>query len=79
MFLTENSDQLFLPGGCNRTFEIWDLKFGPYTTGPLQKLFHYAVFQKFFHICLRYFYGLCFTIHVIKFSFHFVPINHNNV
>ena len=28
MSLTENSDQVFLPGGCNRT---QNLKFGPYT------------------------------------------------
>ena len=28
MSLTENSDQVFLPGGCNRTP---NLKFGPYT------------------------------------------------
>ena len=32
--------------------------------GPLKKLFHYAIFQKFFHILL-YINGLCFTIHVI--------------
>ena len=29
MSLTENSDQVFLPGGCNRT---QNLKFGPYTS-----------------------------------------------
>ena len=29
MFLTENSDQVFLPRGCNRT---QNLRFGPYTT-----------------------------------------------
>ena len=28
MFLTENSDQVFLPRGCNRT---QNLRFGPYT------------------------------------------------
>ena len=28
MSLTENSDQVFLPGGCNRT---QNLRFGPYT------------------------------------------------
>ena len=28
MSLTENSDQAFLPGGCNRT---QNLRFGPYT------------------------------------------------
>ena len=31
MSLTENSDQVFLPGGCNRT---QNLRFGPYTTSP---------------------------------------------
>ena len=30
MSLTENSDQVFLPGGCNRT---QNLRFGPYTIG----------------------------------------------
>ena len=29
MSLTENSDQVFLPGGCNRT---QNLRFGPYTS-----------------------------------------------
>ena len=33
-------------------------------TGPLEKLFHYAIFQKFFHIFL-YINGVCFTIHLI--------------
>ena len=28
MSLTENGDQVFLPGGCNRT---QNLRFGPYT------------------------------------------------
>ena len=28
MCLTDNSDQVFLPGGCNRT---QNLRFGPYT------------------------------------------------
>ena len=32
-------------------------------TGPLKKLFHYVIFQKFFHII--FIHGLCFTIHVI--------------
>ena len=36
-----------------------------YITGPLIKVFHCAIFHKFFHILL-YIYGLCFTIHVIK-------------
>ena len=48
-------------------------------TGPLQKLFHYAIFQKFFHFYYRYINGLWFTIQVIKFSLQFVSINHNNV
>ena len=32
MSLTENSDQVFLPGGCNRT---QNLRFGPYTMNGL--------------------------------------------
>ena len=31
MSLTENRDQVFLPGGCNRT---QNLRFGPYTKRP---------------------------------------------
>ena len=34
-------------------------------TGPLKKLIHYAIFQKFFHILIL-FNSLCFTIHVIN-------------
>ena len=36
-------------------------------TGPLKKLFHYAIFQKFFHIFIHT-NGLCFTIHVIYYN-----------
>ena len=32
MPLTENSGQVFLPGGCNRT---QNLRFGPYTNIPI--------------------------------------------
>ena len=48
------------------------------STGPL-KLFHYDIFQKFFHIFFKYINGLSFTIHVIKLSCNFVSINHINV
>ena len=34
MSLTENSDQVFLPGGCNRT---QNLRFGPYTIGGISQ------------------------------------------
>ena len=33
-------------------------------TGPLKKLFHYAIFQKFFHIYIIHLWSM-FTIHVI--------------
>ena len=33
MSLTENSNQVFLPGGCNRT---QNLRFGPYTNFEFQ-------------------------------------------
>ena len=46
-------------------------------TGPLKKLFHYAIFQKFFHI-FKYINGVCFTINVMKILCHFVSINHIN-
>ena len=46
----------------------------------IKKLFHYAIFQKFFfHIFFKYINGLSFTIHVINLSCNFVPINHINV
>ena len=48
------------------------------STGPLIKLFHYTIIQKFFHF-FKCIYGLCFTIQVIKFSCYFVSINHINV
>ena len=35
MSLTENSSQLFLPGGCNRT---QNLRFGPYTIDSILEL-----------------------------------------
>ena len=49
-----------------------------HNTGPLKKLLHYAIFQKFFTFLL-YINGLCFTIHVIKFLCQLVSINHINV
>ena len=48
------------------------------TTGPVKTLFHYAIFQSFFTF-FKYINGLCFTIHVIKLSCHYVSINHINV
>ena len=47
-------------------------------TGPLKKLFHYAIFQRFFTF-FKYINGLSFTIHVINLSCNFVSINHINV
>ena len=43
-------------------------------TGPLKKLFHYALFQKFFPIFIFHISGLCFTC-----LYHFVSINHLNL
>ena len=48
-------------------------------TGPLKMLFHYAIFQKFFFSHFYLLMVLCFTIHVIEFSCHFISINHVNV
>ena len=45
MFLTEYSDQVFLPGGCNRTK---NLRFGPYTMVILNVIFLSSV-----HFCLE--------------------------
>ena len=48
-------------------------------TSPFKKLFHYAIFQKFFSHFLKKINGLSFTMHVIKLSCNFVSINHINV
>ena len=45
------------------------------STGPLTKLFHYLIFQKFFHILLHID-SLCVIIHVIYFSCHFITLYH---
>ena len=50
-----------------------------YVYRSIKNLFHFAIFQKFFSYFLKYINGLCFTIHVIKFSSHFVSINRINV
>ena len=34
------------------------------STGPLKKLFHYAIFHKFFHIFITHKWSM-FTIHVV--------------
>ena len=43
----------------------------------IKKLFHYAIFPKI--LTFLYINGLCFTIHVIELSCHFISINHINV
>ena len=47
---------LRLKGGCRGSCE---------STGPLKKLFHYAIFQKFFSHFSLYINGICFTIHFL--------------
>ena len=48
MSLTENSDQVFLPGGCNRT---QNLRFGPYTIydNSVKLLLALSILEKWHH------------------------------
>ena len=63
LFLNGEKFQLETDGRVMR----WVLNIQSYPfTGPLKKLFHYAIFQKFFFTFLLYIYGLCFTTRIIK-------------
>ena len=55
--------------------DLW--KFSVYITGPL-KVISLRNISKVFFTFLLYINGLCFTIHVIYFSCHFISINHIN-
>ena len=74
MSLTENSDQVFLPGGCNRT---QNLRFGPYTIMhgklSLAAVIQIYVIHEAMNGCknLRFITGFCKQYLILKKSVQF--------
>ena len=61
-----NSDTSLIPDGFCFLDPLEEL-----STGPLQKLFHYAIFQKFFHIFVHKWSMFNHTCNLIIMSFYF--------